>query len=106
MQFDLFNEMTRLPGINDSREGVVSHLGVVFKQGQQRTVVCTCRRNSLTVQADGKNLLEWQGDYNTLSAEGSGTPDGRSLRIVSRNSHFVITKIELTVISGTGRTVR
>lgn len=106
VQFDLFNDMTRLPGKTPSLQGVASHRGIIFNQGKTRTVVCTCRRDSLVVQVDGKKLLEWQGDYSILSAEGSGTDDQRSLRIISRNSHFVISKIELTVISGTGETVR
>ena len=100
VQFDLFNDTTRLPGTK------VSHRGVVFKQGKLRTIVCTCRHDSLVVQVNGEKLLEWQGDYGNLSAEGSGTPDKRRLRIVSRNSHFVISKIELTVLSGMGKTVR
>ena len=104
VQFDLFNGMTRLPGTKSSHQGVASHQGVVFKQGKPRTVVCTCRRDSVVVQVDGKKLLEWRGDYSTLSAEGSGTPDKRSLRIVSRNSHFVISKIELTVLPGASNT--
>jgi hypothetical protein len=106
VQFDLFNDLTRLPGIKGSHDGVASHRGIVFKQGKPRTIVCTCRHNSLVVQVDSEKFLEWHGDYSTLSAEGSGTSDKRSLRIVCRNSHFVISKIELTVISGTGKTAR
>jgi serine/threonine protein kinase len=106
VQIDLFNDLTRLPDINGSHDGVASHQGVVFNQGKERTIVCICRRDSLVVQADGNNLLEWQGDYSDLSPEGSRTFDGRYLRLVCRNSHFAISKVELTVISGTGKTVR
>lgn len=100
VQFDIFNDTTRLPGSN------VMHRGVVFKQGKPRTIVCTCRRDTLTVEVDGKKIIEWQGDYASLSAEGSRTPDKHFLRIVTRNNHFAISKIELRALSGTGNTVR
>jgi hypothetical protein len=100
LQFDLGGDTTRLSGTN------LAHTGVVFRQGRPRTIVCTCRRNSLIVTVDGKQVITWSGDFKTLGSEITERPNEYGMRIISRNSHFVISKIELTILSGPGSPVR
>jgi len=55
---------------------------------------------------DGKQVIAWSGDFKTLGSEITERPNEYGMRIISRNSHFVISKIELTILSGPGSPVR
>ena len=84
----------------------MAHIGVVFKQGRSRTIVCTCRRDSLTVTVDGEKVIEWSGDYKTLAPETTEPSNETGMRISSRNGHFIISKIEITALSEPEEQVR
>ena len=76
--FDWGGNKTRLSGIG------VAHSGVVFKQGRSRTIVCTCRRDSLIVAVDGQKVIEWNGDYKTLGSETTESSNEYGLELYPR----------------------
>jgi hypothetical protein len=87
LAFDLSGNRTELGG-------KVVYTGPVFPHEKQKTVVCICRRDSLVVKVNGKTIIDWKGDYNSLTPDhgGGGTP---GITIHTRHSHFAIDKAEL-----------
>jgi predicted Ser/Thr protein kinase len=81
--------------------------GQMFKEvGIPVTVRCAVRRTSLTVTAEGKVFLEWEGDPARLEmpAPWQG-PDPKAPLLGVFRSEFRIRKVELISVSGTGRPV-
>lgn len=76
----------------------------LFQQGRASQVVCTVRKDSVTVVVDGVEIIRWQGDPSALSlSDYWSTPTDNALFIGAYDSPYRITRLGLTPITGEGR---
>jgi len=84
-----------------------THRGQVLTNGKVSTLVCTVRKDGVTMTADGKKITEYKGSFDRLGNLGNLTmPNAKSLYVVSYDSVYVITKYTLTPVSGQGKPLR
>ena len=89
------------------RSNATNVKGEVFPDGKRTTVVCSVRKGHVTVTAGGKGLIDWKGDFKRLRLQsGWIVPRKDCLLIGSWTSVVRIEKMELTVVTGKGRTIR
>ena len=76
----------------------------LFRQGRASQVVCTVRKDSVTVVVDGVEIIRWQGDSSALSlSDYWNTPTENALFIGAYDSPYRITRVGLTPLTGEGR---
>lgn len=70
-------------------------------------IVCTVRKDSVTVTCDGHELLTWQGDPKRLSlSDYWKTPHDNALFLGTYESRFRFSRVTLVPLSGEGRKLR
>jgi len=78
--------------------------GPVFAKDQARTIVCSVRKDRVTVSVDGQTLIDWKPDYGRAADDpGWSVGDEGVLFIGSYATTFQIRKLELIPVRGSGR---
>jgi hypothetical protein len=84
-----------------------THRGQVLTNGKISTLVCTVRKDGVTMTADGKKITDYKGSFDRLGNLGNLTmPNTKTLYVVAYDSVYVITKYTLTPVSGPGKNLR
>lgn len=79
----------------------------VLLKGRPSQIVCTVRKDSLTVTCDGHELIRWQGDPKRLSlSEYWKTPTDTALFLGAYDCRYRFSRVTLTPLNGEGRKLR
>lgn len=98
---------TILSRIEDQAETEAVHLGQAIVPGKPNTVVCSVRKNRLTVKVNDQLLIDWQADYKRVSLENVwSTPNAKALVLGCYLSIYRFSKISLTPVTGDGKKLR
>jgi hypothetical protein len=75
----------------------------VFAKGGPVRVDCRVRRDSVVVQADGREVLRWSGDLTRLGVARPywNFPDGTRLGLGTQNAEYRVRELTLTPAAGT-----
>jgi len=88
-------------------ENETTHRGQVLINGRQSTIVCSVRKEGVTMTVDGKKITDYKGAYERLgNLENLTMPNPKSLYVVSYDCIYTITKYVLTPVSGPGKNLR
>ena len=92
-----------------SEKNATSYPGLIFTNGKMHTIVCSVRKDSITVSRDGRKVINFTGEMNRIT-DGFGYKSGDfptdRLWLGASKDPFVIGKIELKAISGQGKVIR
>jgi hypothetical protein len=81
--------------------------GPVFMKNRSSQVICSIRKNGVTVQVDGRIALQWTGEAKQLSlSEYWETPHKESLFLGTYDCRYRVSKLALVTHSGTGKPLR
>ena len=70
-------------------------------------LLCSVRKDKITLTCDDKTILDWSGDPNRLAVQSAfAVPNNRVLFLASMRSVFTIDKIVLTPVTGEGKRLR
>jgi hypothetical protein len=73
------------------------HNGPVLRNGQPNVITCEVRTNRITVDCNGARIIDWTGRFHRLSLDRLWVVrDPKRLFIGSWDTHFEISKLELT----------
>ena len=93
--------------IDDLADGEALYNGRVLVVGRPNTIICSVRKNRLSVKVNGKLILDWLADYTRCRLEPYwATPDPRALVLAEFNSTFRFTKVSLIPVTGDGQRLR
>ena len=88
-----------------SKFDIVDTKGIVFHKGsrvlplfEMSTIVCSVRKNLITVEANGQQIGQWEGDFRRLSVHPEWRYGGKGLFICSVGKGTVIRGIELELL--------
>lgn len=73
----------------------------VFTDGVPAEVVCTVRESGLSVQVDGREVLEWKGDYNRLSMYRAWEVPNKQQLFLGTDCNYVISQLTLSPLDDT-----
>jgi len=100
-------ERSVLGSIDDLADGEALYNGRVLVAGRPNTIICSVRKNRLSVKVNGKLILDWTADYTRCRLEPYwATPDPRALVLAEFNSQFRFTKLSLVPVTGDGQRLR
>jgi hypothetical protein len=78
--------------------------GRFLEQGRPSEVICTVRKDSVTVSVDGREIIHWTGDPSGLTlSDYWSTPTAEALFVGAYDCRYRITRIGLTPLEGEGR---
>lgn len=85
-----------------------SYKGKVFGDEQPKTIVCTVRKSSFSLVAEGKKIIEWKSpDYKKVTVHPVVVvPNPKALAVGTYRTEFEITQVNLLPILGKGRALR
>jgi hypothetical protein len=84
-----------------------THRGPVLTNGKSSTILCTVRKDGVTMTVDGRKILDYKGGFDRLGNLGNLTmPSTKALYIVSYDCVYTITRYVLTPVSGQGKNLR
>lgn len=93
--------------LEDPAEGEAVHQGKSLAVGKPNTVLCSVRRERLTVKVNDKLILDWPADYARCKLEQVwSTPNPKALVLAGFNSIFRFTKVSLVPVTGEGKSLR
>ena len=76
------------------------HEGPIFTQGKPATIVCRVRRQRLTIEADGRRVIDYKGDLRRLSAVDLwSVPNENVLFIGTKVTSYRFTQIDLEPVA-------
>lgn len=79
----------------------------VLVKDRPSQIVCTVRKDSVTVMCDGHELLQWRGDSKRLSlSDYWKTPNEATLFLGAYDCRYRFSRVTLTPLSGEGRKLR
>ena len=79
----------------------------VLVKGRPSQIVCTVRKDSVTVTCDGHELIRWQGDSRRLSlSDYWKTPTDSALFLGAYNCRYRFSRVTLVPLSGEGTKLR
>jgi hypothetical protein len=79
----------------------------LFVRDRPSEIICTVRKDSVSVTVDGRNVIEWEGDAGRLSlSDYWSTPTENALFVGAYDCSYRFRRIGLTPISGEGRLLR
>jgi hypothetical protein len=79
----------------------------IFEQNRPSCLVCTVRKDAVTVTCDGHPLLEWKGDPKELSlGDYWKTPHENVLFLGAYNCRYRFSRVTLVPLSGSGKPLR
>ena len=89
----------------DANETTVK--GQLFTNGTPSMVVCSVREAGVKVTVDGREVIDWTGDYGRLgNIKPLEMPEPRALYIHSYQCRYRFSRYELRLVSGRGRPLR
>ena len=76
----------------------------VLTQDRLSQIICTVKKDSVTVTCDGQELIDWRGDSKRLSlSDYWKTPHDNSLFLGAYDCRYRIHRVTLTPLSGEGK---
>jgi hypothetical protein len=79
----------------------------VLKTNRPSIIICSVRKDGVTVAVDGRKLIEWKGDSSRLSVyKDLAVPNPKALFISTWDTRFVFTKLIVTPVFGEGQKLR
>jgi hypothetical protein len=76
----------------------------LLKKNRPSQIVCTVRKNSVTVNVDGQEIIHWQGEPSRLGlSDYWNTPTPNALFLGAYDCRYRFTRVTLSPISGTGK---
>jgi hypothetical protein len=79
----------------------------VLTQNRLSQIICTVKKDSVTVTCDGQELINWRGDSKRLSlSDYWKTPHDNSLFLGAYDCRYRIHRVTLTPLSGAGKRLR
>jgi hypothetical protein len=88
-------------------ENASSGPGELLNTGKASSLHYQIRRNSVRVTVDGREAIQWTGDFGRLSMNRTfDGPNPGALVIGAWESEFTIRRLTLTSFSGQGRKLR
>lgn len=91
----------------DSNANETTIRGAFLAAGRANTILCSVRRNSLTVTIEGKEIIRWKADYTRVSLGPSYAPRNRDVLFLgTMATGYAIRAISLAPISGEGKALR
>ncbi len=84
-----------------------THSGIALTPRKPNLIVVTVRGDSISLNCDGKTIIDWQGPFDRLNPSArDAAADRRALFIAGGgNSAFRIRKLRLATLSGSGRVI-
>lgn len=80
-----------------------SHRSKVLPGGESIPVVCSVRRKSITVRANGNVIIDWKGDVDQLTApDAMPLVDPQSLMLGIQGGEFLVSALKYRPVTGTG----
>lgn len=71
--------------------------------GEQIPVICSVRRNAVTIQVDGSTIIDWKGPADRLSAPAIiPFVDPQSIMLAVHGGSFRVTELKLKLLDGAG----
>jgi len=84
-----------------------TYKGALFKIGTSSTVLCQLRKGRVTVDVDGKQIINWSGDFKRLShIPDRKKPLPRGMVVGCWDSAFTIIKVALIPLGQAGEKLR
>lgn len=81
--------------------------GRLLENGRPATILCSIRKDGVSMTVDGRKVFDWKGDYARLGNISPLTvPDRRALYINSFNCVYRFSRMTVTPVSGQGRPLR
>jgi hypothetical protein len=78
--------------------------GAMLKKGRPSLITCTVRKTGVTVSVDGREVIQWVGDRDSLSLSNYWkTPTENALFIGAYDCRYRITRATLTPLTGEGK---
>jgi hypothetical protein len=79
---------------------------VFLQKGRVSQIICTVRRDSVTVTCDGRSVVEWEGRPDQLSlSDYWKTPSETALFLGAYNCRYRFHRVTITPISGSGESL-
>lgn len=90
------------------RGNATTAAGTTFTNDKAATILCSVRKNGITVSVDGKSIIRWQGNRSSLAAVDffRFPRSPKQLYLGCCNSRWVISKLQLTLVSGPGKKLK
>jgi len=84
-----------------------SYQGKILEEDRPNTILCSVRKDRLTVIVNGKTIIDWEADYRRASLEPVWmTPHSKALVVGSYRTVYQISKILLVPVTGEGKALR
>jgi hypothetical protein len=84
-----------------------AHAGVLLKNGVPSTIVCSVRKDRLSVTVDGRKVVDWKADYARVSLFREWkVKDDQALFLGAWTAPYRVHKLELAPVTGAGRPLR
>ena len=96
-----------LDDLQQQRQPLITVRRAVLTKNRASLIVCTVRKDSVTVTCDGRPLIEWRGDAKLLGlSEYWSTPHGTALFLGAYDCRYRFHRVWLTPLAGQGRQLR
>jgi hypothetical protein len=83
----------------DAEKNGSLHNGPVLRDGEPNVITCEVRGNRISVDCNGTRVIDWTGDFARLSLDALWrVPHPKHLFIGSWDTHFEISKLELSAL--------
>lgn len=90
-----------------TRENEAAYRGKILTNDKPALILCSVRKDGVTVSVDGKKVTSFKGSYDRLSnADVLGMPNVRTMYLGCNDGRCAFTRATLTTISGQGKVVR
>ncbi len=90
-----------------TNDNETSARGKLLRNGTPAAIVCSVRRDGLTLTVDGRKVIAWKGDYARLSNIPEWkVPDPKALYLGCCDSKFVVLRAVVAPLSGPGQKLR
>lgn len=78
-----------------------------LRTGGTSSILCSARREGVSVSVDGRKIVDWKGRFNRLSNfPDSSVNNPQALYLCANQSKVAFSKIVLTPVSGRGEKLR
>jgi len=95
--------LENVDSLNVDQNSTTLHAPLLTKN-RPSTVICTVKRDRVTVVCDGRTIIDWRGEASRLSlSDYWQTPQQRALFLGAYDCRYRFLRVTLTPISGTGR---
>ena len=94
--------LENIDGLNVERNATTVRAKLLEKN-RPSAIVCTVRKNGVSVTCDGRSLIDWRGDASRLSlSDYWHTPNGNRLFLGAYDCRYRFHRVTLAPISGKG----